>query len=94
MIEKGWIPDTLPPDAKDIKLKYDLDTNAHAVRWVGTGLDTATCRPTAAENAKKDIDSTPVARTLFEGLQPENPADCGEYFYAESGDKKLLWASR
>jgi len=27
LIEKGWIPPVLPPDATDIRLHWDLDTN-------------------------------------------------------------------
>jgi hypothetical protein len=32
-VERGWIPDWLPPSAQDIKEKHDLDTNSQIVRF-------------------------------------------------------------
>lgn len=90
-IEKGWIPDNIPQDAKEIGLRYNLDTNARAIKWVGSRLDTTMCRSATLNEAKKDVASIPVAKTLLEGLQLENAVNCGDYFYAEAGANRVLW---
>lgn len=42
-VDRGWVPDWLPPSAQDIKEKHDLDTNRQIMRftapsWNGESL--------------------------------------------------------
>ena len=38
-IEKGWIPEFVPADAKDIQLHFDLDSNHLSGQFVSKSLD-------------------------------------------------------
>ena len=53
LIERGWIPPELPPDATDIRLRWDLDTNISEGSYQSKALVAPTrageCQPVAKE---------------------------------------------
>lgn len=91
-IERGWIPTFLPPSAKDIREKHNLDTNEVWMRFsLESGELTSiekSCHPIHLEMValprKRGGDWWPGA--LIDGAQPQ----AGEYVYYRCDDGALV----
>ncbi len=79
-VERGWVPDWLPPSALDIKEKHDLDTNSQIMRFTAPSWNGGTlpdhCRP---------VESTEPSR-LTAPWWPENVGEMtAEVFVCDGG---------
>lgn len=70
-VRRGWVPEWLPPEAADVHLQYDIDTNT---RWLRFKL---------SEDARAKF--TPYLRRMSEeevmGLRIQNPRFANWWFY-------------
>ena len=77
---RGWVPQWLPPQAADIRLQYDLDTNERWLRFTLPADERATLRRYLQPMSEKEImglrmRSPRSADWWFDGLIQQQPAD-------------------
>lgn len=86
VIEQGWLPEFLPPDARGISERHDLDTNEAVVLFtsatfeVPRGCSTAPAAPQPALGA--------------DWWEPQSGAAtfrCDDWYVATAGDQVWAW---
>ena len=91
IIHRGWLPDWLPDDAREIQLVYDLDTNAIAFSAIlppdGWSLqESAKCVATTTARASRLLGAT---REVSDTAGTSEVYKCGDYYTVQ--DDEIFW---